>query len=64
MFVNINVDSVGVIVNFMFVVGAGVLASVVSMGVFVSVFVSALGVRMVGVRLVVQSYLVKYPYVR
>ena len=55
MFVNINVDSVGVIVNFMFVVGAGVLASVVSMGVFLSVFVSALGVRMVGVRLVVQS---------
>ena len=55
MFVNINVDSVGVIVNFMFVVGAGVLASVVSMGVFVSVFVSAFGVRMLGVRLVVQS---------
>ena len=51
MLFNINVDSVGVIVRFMFVVGAGVLASVVSMGVFVS----ALGVRMVGVRLVVQS---------
>ena len=31
MFVNINVDSVGVIVNFMFVVGASFLASVVSM---------------------------------
>ena len=55
MFVNINVDSMGVIVNFMFVVGASVLASVVSMGVFVSAFVSAFGVRMVGVRLVVQS---------
>ena len=55
MFVNINVDSVGVIVSFMFVVGASVLAIFVSMGVFLSVFVSAIGVRMVGVRLVVQS---------
>lgn len=53
MFVNINVDSVGVIVNFMFVVGVDVFVSVVSMGVFVSVFVSVLGVRMVGVCLVV-----------
>lgn len=53
MFVNINVDSVGVIVNFMFVVGVGVFVSVVSMGVFVSVFVSVFGVGMVGVCLVV-----------